>query len=599
MLLYKNAYLKIRHSLGRFLSLFLIIAIGVGFYAGIKEAIPQIRHVQNTYNKKYHLMDFKIVSTQGLTHKDIQALTSKDVKEIEGSYNLEALEKDHAIMIHAITTHINTSRLIKGRMPQKKEECLADVKHYKLHQVLTITKDQSQLKVHRFKVVGLITNPLYATTNYGTASLGNGQRFSYLYIPKESFDVPVYQLIYLTFKRSYEDAYAKSYKTLIKEKTNTLQSIARQAEIRRTQDLKNEAYQKLKPKEKKLAKKKAEGLHALQKQENKIKKAQSQLQKAQVTFNTQKVQAQKQMTHARIKLQKQISQLKEAEKKCQQALATMQTAKSQQVNTAAMPVKHAAFSKQQATLEKQLKTIQTNKQKCYTAMQKLKEQETQSQKQFAAAQMRLHTQAQQLTNAQEQLNTQKQKFAKEIKNAESKMKQVKKKIASLKKAKWYITNRNDEVTSYKDLEGQYDEVTAIANIIPVFFIIIVMMMTSNTMTRMISEERSEMGTFASLGFSDRQIVSTYLCYVLVATLSGVCLGYLIGIATLPRFVYNCFPLTYPALTPLLNLSLLLIILTVAIVLMVGVTLLSCDRELREAPAYLLREKAPSKGGHVK
>jgi putative ABC transport system permease protein len=114
MLLYKNAYLKIRHSLGRFLSLFLIIAIGVGFYAGIKEAIPQIRHVQNTYNKKYHLMDFKIVSTQGLTQKDIQALTSKDVKEIEGSYNVEALEKDHAIMIHAITTHINTSRLIKG-----------------------------------------------------------------------------------------------------------------------------------------------------------------------------------------------------------------------------------------------------------------------------------------------------------------------------------------------------------------------------------------------------------------------------------------------------------------------------------------------------
>ncbi len=598
MLLYKNAYLKIRHSLGRFLSLFLIIAIGVGFYAGIKEAIPQIRHVQNTYNKKYHLMDFKIVSTQGLTQKDIQALTSKDVKEIEGSYNVEALEKDHAIMIHAITTHINTSRLIKGRMPQKKEECLADVKHYKLHQVLTITKDQKQLKVHRFKVVGLITNPLYATTNYGTAPLGNGQRFSYLYIPKESFDVPVYQLIYLTFKRSYEDAYAKSYKTLIKEKTNTLQIIARQAETRRTQDLKNEAYQKLKPKEKKLTKKKSEGLQALQNQENKIKKAQSQLQKAQVTFNTQKVQAQKQMTHARIKLQKQISQLKEAEKKCQQALATMQRAKSQQANTAAIPVKQAAFSKQQATLEKQLKTIQTNKQKCYTAMQKLKEQETQSQKQFAAWQMRLHTQAQQLTNAQEQLNTQKQKFIKEIKNAESKIKKAKKKIALLKKAKWYITTRNDEVTSYKDLEGQYDEVTAIANIIPVFFIIIVMMMTSNTMTRMISEERSEMGTFASLGFSDRQIVSTYLCYVLVATLSGVCLGYFIGIATLPRFVYNCFPLTYPALTPLLNLPLLLIILTVAIVLMVGVTLLSCDRELREAPAYLLREKAPSKGAHV-
>lgn len=592
MLLYKNAYLKIRHSLGRFLSLFLIIAIGVGFYAGIKEAIPQIRYVQNTYNKKYHLMDFKIVSTQGLTQKDIRALKSKDVKDIEGSYNVEALEKDHAIMIHGMTKYLNTSRLIKGRMPQKKDECLADIKHYKMHQVLTITKDQKQLKVHHFKVVGLITNPLYATTNYGSASLGNGQRYSYLYVPKESFDVPVYQVIYLTFKRSYEDAYAKSYKTLIKEKTKTLQTIARQAETRRTQDLKNEADQKLKPKEKKLAKKKAEGWQALQKQENKLKEAQFQLQKAQVTLNNQKVQAQKQMTHARKQLQKQISQLNSAEKKCQQALAKMQTAKTSQANATTLQVK------QKVTLEKQLKAIQTNKQKCYAARQKLKVQETQSQKQLAAAQMRLHTQAKQILTAQEQLNAQKQKFTKEIKNAESKIKQAKKKIASIKKAKWYITNRNDEVTSYKDLEGQYDEVTAIANIIPVFFIIIVMMMTSNTMTRMISEERTEMRTFASLGFSDRQIVSTYLCYVLVATLSGVGIGYFIGIATLPRFVYNCFPLTYPALTPLLNLPLLLIILTVAIILMVGVTLVSCYRELREAPARLLREKAPSKGAHV-
>lgn len=163
---------------------------------------------------------------------------------------------------------------------------------------------------------------------------------------------------------------------------------------------------------------------------------------------------------------------------------------------------------------------------------------------------------------------------------------------------WFIMNRDEAMASYTILGSQYTQVTTIANIIPIFFIIIVALMTSNTMARMITEERGEMGTFLSLGFSNKKVISTYLMYVLSATLTGAILGYFIGTITLPQLVYNCFPIYFPDIKYSFDLDLLLVSILVSCLLMIGVTVYCCYKELKNKPAYLLRPVAPKSGKKI-
>lgn len=163
---------------------------------------------------------------------------------------------------------------------------------------------------------------------------------------------------------------------------------------------------------------------------------------------------------------------------------------------------------------------------------------------------------------------------------------------------WFIMDRDEAMASYSILGSQYTQVTTIANIIPIFFIIIVALMTSNTMARMVTEERGEMGTFLSLGFSNKKVISTYLMYVLSATLTGAVLGYFIGTITLPQLVYNCFPIYFPEIKYSFDLGLLLLSVFVSCVLMISVTIYSCVKELKNKPAYLLRPVAPKSGKKI-
>ena len=163
---------------------------------------------------------------------------------------------------------------------------------------------------------------------------------------------------------------------------------------------------------------------------------------------------------------------------------------------------------------------------------------------------------------------------------------------------WFIMDRDEAMASYSILGSQYTQVTTIANIIPIFFIIIVALMTSNTMARMVTEERGEMGTFLSLGFSNKKVISTYLMYVLSATLTGAVLGYFIGTITLPQLVYNCFPIYFPEIKYSFDLGLLLLSVFVSCILMISVTIYSCVKELKNKPAYLLRPVAPKSGKKI-
>ena len=197
-LLYKDAILKIKESFGRFLSVLLIVALGVGFFAGLREATPDMFYTLDHYYDEHNLMDFKIVSTAGLTEDDVRSLKELEhVEKVVPSYSLDALEEGNAVRVHSLEDDINQVELIDGRMPTEKNECLADNKHYKVGDTITLDSENvgNQLEEIEYRVVGTVDSVLYVGVEKGISTVGNGKLKSFLFVPKENFKTPYYRFV--------------------------------------------------------------------------------------------------------------------------------------------------------------------------------------------------------------------------------------------------------------------------------------------------------------------------------------------------------------------------------------------------------------------
>lgn len=215
-MLYKNALIKIKKSFGRYLSLLVIIMIGVVLFTGLQASVPSIINSANKYYNNHNLMDFKIVSSMGLNEDDINALKSiKKVKTVIPSYSLDVLDEDKAIKVHSLEKAINTVNLVEGRMPKNDTECIADYKNYKIGDKIKITSDiNEKLNNSEFTVVGTIESPLYLDKNYGNTTIGNGKISSFIFVNKDNFTLNAYTEVYIAAEKNNITAYSKEYDNL-------------------------------------------------------------------------------------------------------------------------------------------------------------------------------------------------------------------------------------------------------------------------------------------------------------------------------------------------------------------------------------------------
>ena len=164
-MLLKNSLKKIKKSFGRYLSLVLIIFIGVGFYTGIIESIPNIKRVQTEFYNEKNAMDIKVLSTLGFNKEDIKALKEvEDITTVVGSYSLDTLVSDEVVRVHAIEEKINKPLLRSGKMPTKDNECLADDNNYKVGDII----NQGASNVYKANVEENKDNERYINWYFGS-----------------------------------------------------------------------------------------------------------------------------------------------------------------------------------------------------------------------------------------------------------------------------------------------------------------------------------------------------------------------------------------------------------------------------------------------
>lgn len=263
----KDFYMEIKKSLNRFISIFLIVALGVAFYSGIQSAAPDMRYSGDAYFDQHHLMDLKVIGTLGLTDKDVAALEQTEGIELaEPGYMTDVLcgegTDQHALRVESVTPTLNQLTATEGRLPEKSGECFVDIEFldktdYQIGDTITFYRDQEddyKLKKKEFTIVGAGSSPLYISFNRGNTTLGTGELSGAAYVLPEDFDYEVYTEIYLKVKEADNlTAYTDAYDTLISEVQQRIEAIAGERCEIRYQEVQDEANKKLKDARKELA----------------------------------------------------------------------------------------------------------------------------------------------------------------------------------------------------------------------------------------------------------------------------------------------------------------------------------------------------------
>ena len=477
----KSIKREIISSKARFFSILVIIFLGVAFYSGIKSAEPDMKKAINKFYDEQNLMDSKIVSTLGLTDKDLEILNNDDkILDFYGSHTIDInltninnlvrfMEYDHEI-------NINNFVVIEGRLPENAGEIALDErafrlnKNFKIGDEYIIEADEDTMEPFnetKFKIVGIIRSPMYVEKDSrGVTSVGKGTIDYFAVLNSKDISMEVYTEIYLRFKNVQDlDAYGDEYEKLMEENNKYLEDLFVNRVLDRAEEIKSEVEKEF------------------------------------------------------------DNPYKEIEDQYQQIIA-----------------------------------------------------------------------AEQLGYSNAELNESKQKLLEAKEEVENKEKEA---IESIEESKYYFFDRTDN-QGYLGYKDSIECLGNIASVLPMFFFLVAILICLTTMTRMVEENRLEIGTLKALGYKDLEISWKYIIYASIASILGSVLGILIGSTVLPSIISNAYESIYNVPKIILYYYPVYIIQSMAISILctVGAALFVIKIELKSKPANLMRAKAPKIGKKI-
>lgn len=690
----KDIFREIKISLGRFLSILCIVAIGVAFFAGIKASAPDMKNSADTYFDKYNLQDIQVYSTIGLTKKDVAAINKiKGVKSVQPSFSMDTLSQiDSTQMVikvisYGIDQKMNKIRVVEGRMPERENECLVEAssatnKLYGTFHIGDTIKLQSgtdealskSLKHTKYKIVGTCYNPNYLSYEKGSSNIGSGTVNSFIYIQNTNVLKDYYTEVDVCVKGAKDlDCYSDEYFDVVDPVLKKIKKISNKQIDARIQsyqseldEKKQEATDKFKDAENQFndAQNKIDsGLSEIQSNELKLQNS-----KDQINQGWNEYYANLQLLDNIPTLQNAIAQIEESEKKLPELLSQKEQVENglQQINaegdlnTKRTLIQNAidfidiALKKlenypdssdaetiriklnekkellqgqlslidqaiaKKAELEAILPQIQSGIEQIQAGVAKKAELQSQLNQLLNAknelnnayvslingqaqyedgvskiedAKNELNKSIEQLTLSKAEFNIQKHDALRELSDAQLEIDKM--------EGKWIVLDRNSHY-SYRDYGACADRMDGIAKVFPVFFFLVAALVCMTTMTRMVDEQRNEMGTLKALGYSKLQIASKYIIYALIASILGSILGCSLGMYLFPTVIFNAWNTLY-------NIDQIKFLFQPGLILLAsgsvtGITLLatlySIYSELIEMPSQLMRPKAAKAGKKI-
>ena len=282
----KEFFMEIRTSLGRFLSIFFIVAIGVAFFSGIRATEPDMRFSGDAYFDEKRMADLQIISTLGLTEEDIHALEELDgVEKVEYGYSVDALcqakDSSQAVHVMSILPTMNVLTVEEGRLPGKENECVVDVDYlesggFSIGDKICLTSGKEDeitdtLTTDTFTIVGAVSSPCYIGFHRGSTTIGTGSIAGFVCVPEESFRTEVYTELYLSVKEAAGlTEFTDAYTDRIEEVKKQIKEIQKEREEARTRGVREEAQEKITDAKQELADARGEAEEELAKAEREL-----------------------------------------------------------------------------------------------------------------------------------------------------------------------------------------------------------------------------------------------------------------------------------------------------------------------------------------
>lgn len=658
----KDSILQIKHTLKRFVSILLMALLGVGFFAGIKATSPDMKYTLDKYFDEHNIFDIELLSTLGFSTKDVEAIEKMDgIKTILPTYSTDIAfkmeERTIVAKAYAYTEKpINEIALIEGRVPEQKAECVIEKKFATMANLQigdNITAENlpedSILTDTTFQVVGIIQSPLYISRERGSSKLGSGMVDCYLYIAEQSFDSQVYTECYLTIEGAKScNTFEKKYDRLIEEKKDNLESIATLRKEERYQEILEEANSKIAENEQKLADAKQEAQNKIAEAKQKIQDGEKEIQSAQKMVRDNEAKAQKEFSNANQKIAEAektlqeketlwnsnkpsiLAQISDGEKgieKIQEGIQKLEQS-IQQLEKQYEGVTEEALLQQK---EQQIKKLNTNKaelikqqKELQTKLEVTKQTVSQTESQIAQGKADIESSKQELTRnknktysqlnkakstitankaeleeAKATLAEEENKANQEIAEAQQKLADAKEELNKIEKPTWYILDRESN-TGYYGYKQDTQRIANIGKVFPIVFFIVATLISLTSMTRMVEEQRVQIGTLKALGYSKGKIAGKYILYASLATVIGAIIGMAIGFVLLPKIIFSMYQMMYtmPEIETQFNWYYAILGLAIASICIVGATIYACQKELKSTPAELMRPKAPKPGKRV-
>lgn len=699
---------EISSSLGRYLAIFAIIALGAGLFVGLRLSRPDFLETYNNYTHETNFYDFRLVSTLGLTDDDLAEVKKLDgVKLAEGAVGADFLfntaDEDNLIMMaQSIPENVNQIKLKAGRMPEKANECLADPDMYSKDDIgstIKLSKDNSEQTFDTFAydeytIVGLAYSVLYINTERGSSTLGNGSVKGYIYIPMDGFSTDYYTDIYVCVDSEgyvYSDEYEQSTQkyvdglekfmseravirrdAIIDDAMSQLDDAKKQYEDGKTQyDAAKAEYdagyaeyvQKKSDTEAQLeqARKKIENAESMMGDSSVIDQKQAELDAAKAELDKGQAEYERglQQFNAKAKLaygavDEQIAYYENRISDKQNDIAA-QNAEIESLNAQLAEAQANGDSLKARLIEWKIKTandrisldnadierynerLEVHRQKRAEVdaelepyrkqLEDAKAQLDSGYAQIAAGQAELDAAREMISSGGAQLEAAKKQYEQgkaeaergfaeaekelasgkaqldtakaELDKGAAELDSAEKQIKNINHADTYVLDR-DTNAGYVCFESDTNVVQSVASVFPVFFFLVAALVCLTTMTRMIADQRTQIGIMKALGYSSGAIIGKYMFYSGSATVLGSIFGIAAGSFAFPAIVWFGYGLIYnlSGLTFTMNWPLALGITAANLLVTLLVTWYCCAKELKCAPADLIRPKAPEAGKRI-
>ena len=567
--LWKSIRKSITHSMGRFISIMLLMALGSFALVGLTVTGPDMRATGTTYFKELNSADLTILSDYGIDESERNAIEkASGIMQVEYLYLKDVVIKDTQTTVRILSkpSEISKYRIDEGNLPEQDDEIAIDRTYkdkYKIGDTISFTEKANTegnetLKRHDYKITGFISSSeIISEINMGQTSAGTGELKGYAVVNSDNFDSSVYMIAKLTFTDTENlDPYSDEYNDKLQAHKEELTKLLDEQRNNRFLAIKSEYQEKIDDGQKELD----DGKKELEDARTELNDAKTKIEEAkqEIADNEQKLQdAQKQISDAEKEITSNEKLLKQKQSEYNTAL--------QEFNS-----KNAEY--------------------------------TQGAKELANAKTELAEKENEYNEKLKEFNEKEPDAQKEIDENEEKLNDAKEKLEKLDAPTYSVDNRREIPggDGYSVYETVSEIVDSLAKVFPVFLYFVAALVTFTTMTRFVSEERINNGTLKSLGYQDKDVIQKFVVYGFIAGMTGTVLGITLGHTLLPHIVYNAYK--HGFLLPPIELHFYVGITILAIILSLISSVLPAyavaKGDLQETTASLLQPKAPKAGSKI-